>query len=130
MKRFAIVIAMGGMAVMTALPSLATESSKSHTMSGYISDSKCGATHMGSGAACVKKCIAGGEKPVFVDHKKNVWAIDNPKAVPVSDEGEGVDVTVTVDATKKSIHVENTKYSHEKGEKIRKTMIAKVKSDM
>ena len=120
MTRFAIVVAMGGMAVMTALPSLATESSKSHTMSGYISDSKCGAKHMGSGAACVKKCIAGGEKPVFVDDKKNVWAIDNPKAVPISDEGRGVDVTMTMDEANKSIHVE----------KIKKTMMAKVKSDM
>ncbi len=121
MKRFAMVIAMGGMAVMTALPSLATESSsKSHTMSGYISDSMCGAKHMGSGAACVKKCISKGENPVFVDDKKNVWAIDNPKAVPVSDEGEAVNVTMTMDEANKSIHVE----------KIKKTMMAKVKSDM
>lgn len=120
MKRFAIMIAMGGMAVMTALPSLATDSSKSHTMSGYISDSMCGAKHMGNGAACVKKCISGGELPVFVDSKKNVWKIDNPKAVPVSDEGEGVDVTMTMNETKKSIHIE----------KIKKTMMAKVKSDM
>lgn len=120
MKRFAMVVAMGSMAVMTALPSLATESSKSHTMSGYISDSMCGAKHMGNNVACVKKCIAGGELPVFVDDKKNVWKIDNPKAVPASDEGEGVDVTMTMDAAKKSIHVE----------KIKKTMMAKVKSDM
>ncbi len=120
MKRFAIMIAMGGMAVMTALPSLATDSSKSHTMSGYISDSMCGAKHMGNGTACVKKCITNGELPVFVDKKKNVCKIDNPKAVPVSDEGEGVDVTMTMNETKKSIHIE----------KIKKTMMAKVKSDM
>lgn len=120
MKRFAMVIAMGGLAVMTALPSLAANATPSHTMSGYISDSMCGAKHAGSGAACVKKCIAGGEKPVFVDNEKNVWKIDNPKAVPISDEGEGVDVTMTINEHKKSIHVE----------KIKKTMMAKIKSDM
>ena len=41
----------------------------------------CGAKHIGSGAACVKKCIEGGMKPVFVDAEKQVWAIDNPDAV-------------------------------------------------
>ena len=28
---------------------------------GWISDAMCGAKHAGSGADCVKKCIAGGE---------------------------------------------------------------------
>ena len=54
----------------------------SSTINGYISDAMCGAKHAGSGAACVKKCIAGGEAPVFVDEaKKEVWTIDNPDAV-------------------------------------------------
>jgi hypothetical protein len=52
------------------------------TINGWISDAMCGAKHAGSGAACVKKCIDGGEAPVFVDEaKKEVWTIDNPDAV-------------------------------------------------
>ena len=45
----------------------------------------CGAKHAGSGSACVKKCIDGGEAPVFVDEaKKEVWTIDNPDTVKAS----------------------------------------------
>ena len=52
------------------------------TINGWISDAMCGAKHTGSGQACVKKCIEGGEAPVFVDEaKKQVWTIDNPDAV-------------------------------------------------
>ena len=39
----------------------------STTSTGWISDSMCGAKHAGTGADCVKKCIEGGMKPVFVD---------------------------------------------------------------
>jgi hypothetical protein len=75
------------------------------TITGYISDAMCGAKHAGSGAACVKKCIAGGEAPVFVDEaKKEVWTIDNPDAVK-SFYGDHVTVTATADATKKSVHI-------------------------
>ncbi|HEX4021290.1 MAG TPA: hypothetical protein VHX63_09115 [Acidobacteriaceae bacterium] len=107
MKRLAMVLAMGGMTAMTAIPSMAADmSSKSHNMSGYISDSRCGAMHMGTGADCVKKCISSGEKPVFVDARKNVWAIDNPEAVPAALDGKAVKVRMTMDATNKTIHVE------------------------
>src|ERR1700683_1048341 len=62
--------------VLSPLAVLAADSSQ---ITGYISDSMCGAKHAGTGAACVKKCIEGGMKPVFVDDsKKQVWAIDNP----------------------------------------------------
>ena len=49
------------------------------TVNGYVSDSKCGAkgaatTH----TACAKKCIAGGEKPVFVVGEKTVYTVTNP----------------------------------------------------
>ncbi len=72
---------------------------------GWISDSMCGAKHMGTGEACVKKCIEGGSAPVFVDEaKKQVWAIDNPDAVKDA-YGKHVAVTATVDAAAKSVHV-------------------------
>jgi len=75
------------------------------TINGYISDAMCGAKHAGTGAACAKKCIEGGEAPVFVDEaKKEVWTIDNPDAVK-SFYGDHVTVTATADAAKKSVHI-------------------------
>lgn len=75
------------------------------TINGWISDAMCGAKHVGSGAACVKKCIEGGESPVFVDEaKKEVWAIDNPEAVK-GYYGDHVTVQATADAGKKTVHI-------------------------
>ncbi len=77
------------------------------TINGWISDAMCGAKHTGSGAACVKKCISGGEAPVFVDEaKKEVWAIDNPDAVKAF-YGDRVTVTATANAAKKSVHIDS-----------------------
>jgi hypothetical protein len=78
----------------------------STTSTGWISDSMCGAKHMGTGADCVKKCIEGGLKPVFVDPSKEVWSIDNPEAVK-DFYGAHVTVTATEDAANKSMHVES-----------------------
>ncbi|MGB0065160.1 MAG: hypothetical protein WBP85_12005 [Terracidiphilus sp.] len=79
----------------------------STTSTGWISDSMCGAKHAGSGAACVKKCIEGGMKPVFVDSDKHVWAIDNPDAVKADYYGAHVTVKATEDAANKSIHIDS-----------------------
>lgn len=88
---------------MTAVTARAADSAK---LNGYISDSMCGAKHMGTGAACVKKCINGGMSPVFVDEaKKAVWTIDNPDAVK-GFYGDHVTVTATADAAKKSVHID------------------------
>jgi hypothetical protein len=89
---------------LTVLAAQAADSS--HT--GWISDSMCGAKHMGSGAACVKKCIAGGMKPVFVDAKKNVWTIDNPDAVK-NYYGDHVTVKASEDAANKSVHIDSVR---------------------
>ena len=88
---------------MTALAAMAADSSKG---TGWISDSMCGAKHSGASpnAACVKKCIAGGEKPVFVDSKNAVWAIDNPDAVK-DFYGAKVKVNMTANASAKSVHI-------------------------
>jgi hypothetical protein len=89
--------------VLTATVARAADSTK---INGFISDAMCGAKHAGSGAACVKKCIEGGEAPVFVDEaKKEVWTIDNPDAVK-GFYGDHVTVTATADASKKSVHIE------------------------
>jgi hypothetical protein len=74
-------------------------------LDGWVSDSMCGAKHAGTGAACAKKCIEGGSKPVFVEaSKKEVWAIDNPDAVKDA-YGKHVKLTVTADPATKSVHV-------------------------
>ena len=90
-----------------ALTALAAKAADSSTLNGWISDSMCGAKHAGSGAACVKKCIDGGMKPVFVDEaKKAVWTIDNPDAVK-GFYGDHVTVTASADAAKMSVHIDS-----------------------
>ena len=94
------------LAALCAMGVVAAQAASATTSTGWISDSMCGAKHAGSGAACVKKCIEGGMKPVFVDADKNVWAIDNPDAVKAF-YGEHVTVTVTEDAASKSMHIDS-----------------------
>ncbi len=85
--------------------SVAAFGADSSKVNGWISDAMCGSKHAGTGAACAKKCIEGGSKPVFVDEaKKQVWAIDNPDAVKDA-YGKNVALTVTSDAAAKSVHV-------------------------
>jgi hypothetical protein len=89
-----------------ALTAIAARAADSTKINGFISDAMCGAKHAGSGAACVKKCIEGGEAPVFVDEaKKEVWTIDNPDAVK-GFYGDHVTVTAKADEGKKSVHIE------------------------
>jgi hypothetical protein len=79
----------------------------SSKITGWISDSMCGAKHAGTGAACVKKCIDGGMSPVFVDEgKKAVWTIDNPDAVKAF-YGDKVTITASADEGKKSVHIDS-----------------------
>jgi hypothetical protein len=94
------------LAALCAIAVAAAQAAGSITSTGWISDSMCGAKHAGSGAACVKKCIEGGLKPVFVDADKQVWAIDNPDAVK-DFYGEHVTVTATEDASNKSVHIDS-----------------------
>jgi hypothetical protein len=98
MKRF-LMLAM----ICSATAFAADQSTK--PIDGWISDSQCGAKHAGSGGACVKKCVDGGAKPVFVDDaKKQVWAIDNPDAV-AGHYGHHVAMQGMVDSTGKSVHI-------------------------
>jgi hypothetical protein len=94
------------LAVVFAMGVLMAQAADSTKATGWISDSMCGAKHMGTGADCVKKCIAGGMKPVFVDNKKDVWSIDNPDAVK-SFYGAHVSVKATEDAAQKSLHIDS-----------------------
>jgi len=94
-------------AMLCAMGVVMAQAAGSTTSTGWISDSMCGAKHAGTGAACVKKCIEGGMKPVFVDSDKQVWAIDNPDAVKKDFYGSHVTVTATEDAAHKSMHIES-----------------------
>ena len=103
MKRIAFVLALISM---TALAGAQT--AKTHKLTGWIGDSKCGASmHT---AECVKSCVKSGQKAVFVDSKNKVWAIDNTDAVE-SYYGDKVNVVATVDSTSNSIHIDSVKKS-------------------
>jgi hypothetical protein len=56
---------------------------KDQKWDGWVSDSKCGAKGANAAhEACAKKCIAAGEKPVFVtDKDQKVVPVDNPDAL-------------------------------------------------
>ncbi len=102
MKRIlAAVILVSSFAALTA------RAADSTSINGWITDAMCGAKHAGTGAACVKKCIEGGEAPVFVDEsKKAVWTIDNPDAVK-GYYGDHVTIKATANADKKSVHIDS-----------------------
>jgi len=86
----------------------ADEAAKSETVNGWVSDSKCGAKGANAGAAaCTKKCIAAGEKPVVVsDADQRVYSVENPDALKGH---EGHHVAVTGHVNGDSIHVESVK---------------------
>ena len=76
---------------------------KSKTLSGWVSDEKCGAK---VNADCAKKCIDAGQKVVFVNEKdKSVWNVTNPDPlkehaghhISVSAQVNDKDKTITVD---------------------------------
>lgn len=98
MKHLAFVLALASMSVFAG-----AQTAKAKHLTGWVSDSKCGASMHTK--ACVTKCVNGGEKPVFVDSKKKVWAIDNTDAVS-NFYGDHVKVVATVDSANNSIHVD------------------------
>ena len=59
---------------------MASASDKFVTMTGWVHDSACAAKGLKAEPGCVKKCIAGGQKLVFVDDsEKKVYQVANPK---------------------------------------------------
>ncbi|HEY1767340.1 MAG TPA: hypothetical protein VGG26_06775 [Terracidiphilus sp.] len=95
-------------AAVFAFAVMAAQAADSTQVNGWISDSACGAKHVGSGAECVKGCIKSGKAPVFVDEeKKQVWAIDNPEAVKEALYGDHVTMTGTQNADKMSVHIDS-----------------------
>ena len=102
MKRALLVVA-----VVAAFGFSVAQATDSTQITGYISDSSCGAKHLGDNVACVKGCISHGEKPVFVDAaKKQVWKIDNPDSVK-DFYGAKVVVKATADEANMSVHIDS-----------------------
>lgn len=89
-----------------AFSSVAVFAAGATTATGWISDAMCGAKHMGTGAACARSCIKQGNKPVFVDPQKHVWAIDNPDSVK-NFYGDHVKVKATKDVAANSVHIDS-----------------------
>jgi hypothetical protein len=79
---------------------------KDSSWDGWISDSKCAAKGANAAhAACAKKCIEGGEKPVLVtDKDQKVVPIENASAVS-GHEGQHVKVSGTM-TDSGSLHVD------------------------
>jgi hypothetical protein len=88
---------------------------KDMSWSGWISDSKCGAKGANADhAACAKKCVDAGEKPVLVtDKDQKIVGIDNPDAV-MDHLGHHVQVTGKLD-DKGMLHVDKVTMLSQKG---------------
>ncbi|HEX3321141.1 MAG TPA: hypothetical protein VHR84_10600 [Terriglobales bacterium] len=86
----------------------AGDMSKSETVNGWVSDSKCGAKGANAGAAdCTKKCLEGGASMVVVtDKDQKILNVDNPDALK-DHIGHHIAVTGHVEGDK--IHVESAK---------------------
>lgn len=108
MKRLlAYCFALSLMVSLAAVAPANSDTASGKWIKGWVSDSKCGAKGAGIGhEECGKKCLAAGEKVVFVeDAKKKVLTVDNPDALK-DHMGHRVAVQGTVDEAANTIHVE------------------------
>ncbi len=91
MKRFVVAV--------MAIGSFGAFGAMAESMTGFVSDSHCGAAHDGShaekDAACAQKCVKSGSDPVFVTGGK-VIKFDSDSAAKAKDL---VGQKVTVDGT-------------------------------
>src|SRR5437016_5155065 len=106
MKKVLMICA--AVSVLFLMVAMSTAQDKSATVSGYVSDSMCGAKGANaSHAACMTKCMGKGAQAVIVtDTDQKVVTIDNPDAVKGH---EGHHVSVTGAMTGSSIHVDSVK---------------------
>lgn len=77
-----------------------TANAKSHTWTGWVSDSSCGAKGMSADHKdCAMKCVKEkGASYVFVNSKtKKVYAIQNQDAVTEADLGQEVTLTGSIE---------------------------------
>ncbi len=79
------------------------------TLTGHVSDARCGAAHADhseKSISCVKGCVSGGQKPVFITGDKKVLQIANADKVmghlghKVEVTGKVMDGTLTIKSVK------------------------------
>ncbi|MDQ6676552.1 MAG: DUF5818 domain-containing protein [Acidobacteriota bacterium] len=87
----------------TIVMSFTALSAFAESMTGYISDSKCGAKHAEGNAECSAKCIKGGATAVFVSDGK-VYKLDDTSKV---DAHIGHKVTIDGDVKGDTITVKS-----------------------
>ncbi|HKW27089.1 MAG TPA: hypothetical protein VJN48_14985 [Terriglobales bacterium] len=84
------------------------KTAKASTVKGWVTDAKCNVKGANAkGEECTKKCLASGEKMVFVtdkDHK--VLTVDNPDVLK-DHAGHHVAVKGQVDSSAGTIHVDS-----------------------
>ena len=95
---------------------LAAPAHAATTLTGWVSDESCGATHVKPGQeSCVEKCLRGGasvghpewlpQRMVLVsDDGKTIWMVENPDALK-GHPGEHVIVNAKVNQKLKSIQI-------------------------
>jgi hypothetical protein len=83
-------------------------STKASTVKGWVTDAKCNVKSANAqGEACTKKCLAAGEKMVFVTDKDHqVLTVDNPDALK-DHAGHHVAVKGEVNSSAGTIHVDS-----------------------
>ena len=87
-------LTLAGLIAIVGALSFAADMGKSGSWTGWVSDAKCGAK---INAACAKKCIDAGEKPVLVtDKDSTVLNVSNPETLK-EHAGHHVKVDGTLD---------------------------------
>ena len=118
MKKFVVVVC--AMCLIMSMVAVAADKAAAKTgkWSGWVSDEKCGAANASADKAdCAKKCIAAGQKIVFVtDKDKKVLNVQNPEVLK-GHEGHHVKVSAHVDESAGSIHVMNVSMLGKTGKK-------------
>jgi hypothetical protein len=105
-----------GVVLAIVLVSFAGINAKPSTLSGWVSDESCGATHTKTGnESCVAKCLRGGasvghpewvpQRMVLVsDDGKTTWTVENP-ATLINQAGQHVVVDVTYSKHANSVRI-------------------------
>ena len=85
-----------------------SESAKTKTVKGWVTDAKCGAKSANAKAEdCTKKCLESGQKMVFVTDKDHqVLTVDNPDVLK-DHAGHHVAVKGEVNKSAGSIHLDS-----------------------
>ena len=106
MKKLFAVLCIASMVLMVSVSALAADKA---TLTGIVTDEKCASGPMAADHDCAAKCIAGGQKAVFVNDKdKSVWPIDNPDKIKGH---EGHHVTVSGSTANNTLHIDSLKMS-------------------